>query len=154
MKGAYRAVASLVLLLVVVQAADLAFGFFGVGAWVENGHSLTKSALEDNTSGITGEAGLALHSVIGQFLIPLVAVILFAISFFARIEGGVRWAGLILGDVVLQVLLAFVSFGVPSVGMLHGLNAFVLFWLGMMAAAAATRSIRQDASDVAPIVAP
>ena len=43
---------------------------------------------------------------------------------------------------MLQWVLAFVSFGVWAVGILHGLNAFLLFGLGLMAAAAATRSIR------------
>lgn len=153
MKPAYRALAYLVLVLVIVQAADLAFGFFGVGAWVENGHDLTKSALEDNASGITGEAGLALHSIIGQFLIPLVALLLLAISFFARIDGGRKWAALILGDVVVQVVLAFVSFGVPVVGVLHGLNAFLLAWFAVLAAGAATHSIKRETSTVVPTAA-
>lgn len=146
MKAAYRALACLVLILVMVQAADLAFGFFGVGAWVENGHDLTKSSLEDNSSGITGEAGLALHSIIGQFLIPLVALVLVVVAFFARIAGGMRWAALILGDIIIQVLLAFVAFGTPLIGVLHGLNAFLLIWLAMMAASAATRSLTRDAT--------
>ena len=45
-------------------------------------------------------------------------------------------------DVVLRWVLAFVSFGVWAVGILHGLNAFLMFGLGLMAAAAATRSIK------------
>lgn len=148
MKVAYRALAYLVLILVIVQAADVAFGFFGVGAWVENGHDLTKSSLEDNSSGITGEAGLALHSIIGQFLIPLVALVLVAVAVFAQIARGMRWAALILGDVIVQVLLAFVAFSTPLIGVLHGLNAFLLIWLAMMAASTATRSIKGDALSV------
>lgn len=140
MKVAYRAFAYLVVILVIVQAADVAFGFFGVGAWVENGHQLTKSSLENNSSGITGETGLTLHSIIGQFLIPLVALVLVAVAFFAQIARGMRWAALILGDVIVQVLLAFVAFGSPLIGVLHGLNAFLLIWLAMMAASTATRS--------------
>ena len=150
MKSTYRALAYLVLILVIVQAADLAFGFFGVGAWVENGNHLTKSALEDNSSGITGEAGLALHSIIGQFLIPLVALVLLAISFLARIESGRKWAAFIFGDVVAQVVLAFISFGVPVIGVLHGVNAFLLAWLAMLAAGAAADSIKREASTGVP----
>ncbi|MDN5766709.1 MAG: hypothetical protein L0H96_08830 [Humibacillus sp.] len=144
MKSTYRVLAYLVLLLVMVQAADLAFGFFGMGTWVESGHSLTKSTLEDNRSGVPGEAGLALHSIIGQFLIPLTSLALVVVSVFAHIEGGGRWAALILCDVVVQVLLAFVSFGVPVIGVLHGLNAFLLLWLAMTAARAATGSMRRE----------
>lgn len=69
MKTTYRALAYTVLTLVVVQAADLAYGFFGMGSWVEDGNDFTKSALDSNGTGMTGEAGLMLHSVIGQFLI-------------------------------------------------------------------------------------
>ncbi len=142
MKATYRFLAYLILFLVLVQAAAISFGFFGVGSWVEDGHSLTKSVMEDNSAGITGEAGLAVHAINGQMLIPLVALVLLVVSFFAKIDGGVKWAALVFGDVVVQVLLAFVSFGAPIVGVLHGLNAFVLFGLGMTAGAAATRSIK------------
>ncbi|MEO6789821.1 MAG: hypothetical protein ABI249_09460 [Ornithinibacter sp.] len=141
MKTTYRALAYLIVILVIVQAADLAFGFFGMGAWVENGNDLTKATLSDNTSGVTGEIGLALHSIIGQFLVPLVALVLLALSFFAHISGGVRWAALVFGAVIVQVLLAFVSFGVPLVGVLHGGNAFLLLWLAWTAGRAATRSM-------------
>lgn len=65
------------------------------------------NALPDSSSRVTGDAGLALHSVIGRLLLPLAAVLV--VITFSQIEGGVGWAGLILGDVVLQVLLAIVA---------------------------------------------
>ena len=72
----------------------------------------------------------------------LVALVLLIVSFFAKIEGGIRAALFVFLDVVLQWVLAFVSFGVWAIGILHGLNAFLMFGLGLMAAAAATRSIK------------
>jgi hypothetical protein len=50
------------------------------------------------------------------------------------VPGGVVAALLVLLDTVVQVVLAFVAFGAPEIGALHGLNAFLLFGLAMMAA--------------------
>ena len=40
-----------------------------------------------------------------------------------------KWAGFVLLAVILQVALAFTAFGVPAVGALHGINAFVVMGL-------------------------
>jgi hypothetical protein len=140
MKVAYRVLAGLVQVIVVLQAAFIAFGLFGLGHWVDQGNDLTKGAMESDTSKITGGTGLILHGL-GAIAIVLVALALLVVAFFAKIDGGVRWAALIVGDVILQWVLAFAGFGVPIIGALHGLNAFVLFMLGMMASQAAARSI-------------
>ena len=52
-----------------------------------------------------------------------------------------KWAALVFADTLLQWVLAFAGFAAWALGSLHGLNAFVLFGLGMMAATRATRSI-------------
>ena len=75
-------------------------------------------------------------------VIPLLCLALLVVSFFAGIPGGVKWAAIVLGVAALQIGLAFVSFGVSSwIGVLHGINAFLL-------AGAAGRAARQAA--VAP----
>lgn len=144
MKRAYRTLAGLITVIVVLQAASISFGLFGIGHWVEDGNSLTKSVVESDSSSVTGESGLSLHGL-GAMAIAVVALALLVVAFFAKIEGGVRWAALIVGAVVVQWVLAFVAFGVPIVGVLHGLNAFILFELGMMAAKAAARSMATSA---------
>jgi hypothetical protein len=48
------------------------------------------------------------------------------VSFFAKVPGGVKWAGITFLLVALQITLAFVAFGTPVVGALHGINALVL----------------------------
>ena len=141
MKATYRALAYLVPVLVALQATFIALGVFGLGAWVENGNDFTKSVLESDSSSVTGGIGFALHNV-GAMALALVGLLLLVLSFFAKIPGGVKWAALVLVDVIVQWVLAFVSFGAWAVGALHGLNAFLLFGLGMMAAEAATRSMR------------
>jgi hypothetical protein len=145
MKVAYRVLAGLVQVIVVLQAAFIAYGLFGLGHWVDQGNDLTKGAMESDTSKITGGTGLEAHGL-GAIAIVVVALALVVVAFFAKIDGGVRWAALIVGDVVLQWVLAFAGFGVPIIGALHGLNAFVLFMLGMMASQAAARSIAGSAS--------
>ncbi len=144
MKVAYRVLAGLVQVIVVLQAAFIAYGLFGLGHWVDQGNDLTKGAMESDTSKITGGTGLEAHGL-GAIAIVLVALALLVVAFFAKIDGGVRWAALIVGDVVLQWVLAFAGFGVPIIGALHGLNAFVLFMLGFMASQAAARSIAGSA---------
>ncbi|MGZ4429906.1 MAG: hypothetical protein ACXVXC_01660 [Nocardioidaceae bacterium] len=132
MRSAYRYLAYAIPVLVAVQAAVIAFGFFGLSKWVDDGHDLTKS-VADSGSGVTGNTGLVIHALNGEILIPLVAIALLVVSFFAKIPGGVKWASFVFGDVVLQFLLAGFAFGVPAIGLLHGINAIVLFGLGMMA---------------------
>jgi hypothetical protein len=46
----------------------------------------------------------------------------------------VKWAGFTFLAIVVQVVLAFVSFGVPIIGVLHGINAFVVLGLAIYAA--------------------
>jgi hypothetical protein len=139
MKATYRVLAYLIPIIVALQASFIALGVFGLGKFVEDGNDFTKSILENG--GSTGDVGFMLHSF-GANAAALVGLALLIVSFFAKIEGGVRAALFVFLDVVLQWALAFVSFGVWSVGLLHGLNAFLLFGLGLMAAGVATKSIK------------
>ena len=53
-----------------------------------------------------GDRVLACTFVFGIMLIPLLALVLLIISFFAKIPGGVKWAGIVAWPVVLQSLSA------------------------------------------------
>ncbi len=146
MKTTYRVLAYLVMILVALQAAGIAFAFFGLGSWIESGNDMTKAVMESGSSGMTGEVGLILHSILGMYAIPLIALVMLVLSFFARIHGGSKWAAFILVDTVVQVLLGLFAFGMASLGILHGLNAFLLFWLALMAVRATEHSAeRADA---------
>jgi hypothetical protein len=126
MKSTYRVLALLIALGVAVQAMSIALGFFIV--------------LKNKNTG--ENIGLELHSVVGQMVIPLIAVVLLVVSFFAGIAGGVKWAAIIFGLVVLQVLLAFAGSGAPAVGALHGLNALAVM---AVAGIAGSRVAKQSA---------
>ncbi|HET7387851.1 MAG TPA: hypothetical protein VFJ19_14430 [Nocardioidaceae bacterium] len=129
MRNVYKYLAYAIPVLVAVQAAAIALAAFGLFSYMDE-HTITKGTQPDTPGGI----GFMIHGMNGQFLIPLVAIVLLIVSFFAKVPGGAKWAAFILLDVVVQVLLAFVSFGAPQLGFLHGLNALILFALGVYAA--------------------
>jgi hypothetical protein len=141
MRATYRVLAGLIALGVVVQAALIA------GAWFTVLHNADDGAVFDENTGYNwAQVG---HSVVGLMLIPLFSIILLIVSFFARVPGGVKWALITFGVVVLQILLAIFGFGAPIVGLLHGINAFAVAGV----ASVAMRKARA-AEQVAPTAQP
>lgn len=104
---------------VVVQAALIAVGGFTVLHSLDDG-----SVVDKNTD--PNWAQVAHGEILGSMVIPLLAFLLVIVSFVAQIPGGVKWALITLGLVVLQILLAYAGFAVPILGALHGINAFLL----------------------------
>jgi hypothetical protein len=134
MKSVYRALAYLIALEVVIQAAAIAFAVAGLGKWIMEGGVLDAAAMESESSGFTEEVGFMIHGINGQMIVPLIALLLLISSFFAKIPGGVMWAGLVLATVVVQVLLGIFGHGAPVLGLVHGAVAFVLFTFAVIAA--------------------
>ncbi len=134
MRSAYRVLASLVAGLVVVQAFAIAWAVAGLGKWVQDGNTFDKAAFESDDTSFDGIVGFMIHGINGMMLIPLVALLLLIVSFFAKVPGGVKWAGLVLLFVVIQVALGLFGHEIPILGGLHGLNALILFGLAVMAA--------------------
>lgn len=126
MKATYRLLAQVIALGVVFQAAVLAFAWFTVINEVDSG-----AVIDQNYE---GNVGHMLHGTVGMMLMPLLGLLLLIVSFFAKIPGGVKWAGFVLLAIVVQVVLAIVAFGIPAVGALHGINAIVVFGLAFVAA--------------------
>ena len=112
MKATYRVLAGLVCLLVLVQSASVAFGTFGILSFVDGGDDYTKAVAEDRASA-AGGVGQNIHSF-GAMAIAVVAILLLVVSFFAKIEGGVKWAGIVFLTVLLQWVFAFVAFRCPG----------------------------------------
>ena len=137
---AYRFLAIMIAVLVVVQAGAIAWGFFGVTNWVNNdGGVIDKEFLdctEDCESIGAAEAGFAIHMFFnGLVLIPLCSIVLLIVSFFAKVPRGVAMAATIVVLVALQVLvLPALSRSVGSgFGALHGINALVIMGTAIMA---------------------
>ena len=133
MRTAYKILGHTIAGLVAIQAAAIALWVFGMLKWVDDGHSLTQQVSDDRLEGVTGSVGIAIHSF-GAMIVALLAIILLIISFFAKIPGGVKWASFVFLAVLAQWVIAILSFEVPGLGFLHGLNALVIAWLGWRAA--------------------
>jgi heme A synthase len=124
----YRIVAYLIAAEVAVQAALVAFGMAGLGRWVEDGGVATKATFEEGNDTVTGAAGFVLHGENGALYIPLLALAFLVVAVFTRrsVQGGIRWAAIVLGLVVVQVALGFGSLAVYGLAALHGINALAL----------------------------
>ncbi|MFZ0160793.1 MAG: hypothetical protein WAL50_17320 [Kineosporiaceae bacterium] len=127
MRTVYKVVAYLVAAEVVVQAMAMVYAIAGLGKWVEGGGVFDKSLMESDETPFPELVGFMVHGINGMMVIPALALFLLILSFFARIPGGVRWAGLVLLLVVVQATLGLVGHEIPAVGGLHGLNALLLF---------------------------
>lgn len=135
MRTAYRVLAYLVALEVVIQAAAIAYAISGLGNWIQDGGVLDKATMESESVNFTGFIGFIVHGLNGQFLVPLIGLLLLIVSFFAKVPRGVVWAGLLFLLIIVQVLLGiFARGGLPMLGLLHGLNALVLFTIALVAA--------------------
>jgi len=136
---AYRFLAIMIAVLVVVQAGAISWAFFGMTDWInDEGGVVNKELLEctDCDQEFTAEWGFAIHMFFnGLVLIPLTSLILLIVSFFAKVPKGVLLAAVIFGLVILQVfVLPALSREVGSgFGALHGVNALVLMGIAIMA---------------------
>ncbi|TCC37315.1 hypothetical protein [Kribbella sindirgiensis] len=132
MRSVYRALAGLIAIGVLVQAMAIGLAWFTVLKDVDGGLVYDKNS--------DFNVGHLIHTIVGSGIIPLLTILLLIISFFAKVEGGVKWALYVFGLVVLQFGLAVASFSAPVVGALHGLNAFALLAVAGMAARRAAGS--------------
>jgi heme A synthase len=67
------------------------------------------------------------YIVAAEVAIPLIALVLLVCAFFAKVPGGVKWAGIVFLLVAVQVTLGTSGKSIPALGALHGLNALLLF---------------------------
>jgi hypothetical protein len=132
MRRTYQVLAIVIAALVAVQGATIAFAAYGMVSDLDGGKALTKD--------YGGNAGWALHAIGGMIVVPLLSLALLVISFFVNIPDARRWAGGLLGLLVVQAGLGFASHGLPAIGLLHGLNAFLVFAAAAMAARQASRA--------------
>jgi hypothetical protein len=132
-KNIYRVLAYLVALQVVVQAAAIAYGFFGITHFVDTGGTIDKAFVESGSAHFPGDSGLAIHGMNGSLIVPIFALVFLIFSFFAKIPGGVKWAAITFGLTAVQVALGIFSHILFGLGALHGINAMALFAVAVMA---------------------
>jgi hypothetical protein len=147
MKLVYRVLAYLISLAVVLQAASIALGFFGLGSWIESGGTLNKTAMESGTTHFSGEVGLAFHGTVGTMVVPILGLLLVISSFFTRTRSAIWWSLIVLGCIVVQVLLGLFAHDAYALGAVHGIFAFAV----MGASAYAGSAISRPAGNHVPV---
>ena len=105
MRTVYRVLAWIVAVEVLLQAAAITYAVFGLGKWIQEGGVLDKSVMESEVTAFPEEVGFMVHGLNGQMIVPVVALLLLIVSFFAKVPRGVVLAGTVVGLVALQVLL-------------------------------------------------
>jgi hypothetical protein len=149
MRNVYRVLGLLVAVGVMVQAAAIAFGMFGLIKWIENGGSLDQST--ELNSDLGGYAGFSTHGTVGIMVLPAIALLFLISSFFAKVPGGIKWALIVFGVTVLQVALGLFSHSLAGLGWLHGANALILFGVAVTAAMRVNRVAPARAVEADPV---
>ena len=120
MNAAFRIWASLVSLAIIVQVGLAAYGGFHAADVSDDKGAITKHGVED---------GFNAHAALG-YVIVLAALVLLILAFVARRDpaGAARpkWAGILFGLLIAQVLLAWLGGAVAGLGVLHGMNALAV----------------------------
>ncbi len=137
MNTAYRVLGWLIVATVAVQAGAIALAYFGLGAWIRDGGVLDRAAMVNHTADFPGVTGFAIHGIGGELVVPAITVTLLVVAVFAKVPGGVAWAGALVVLVAAQVPLGLLSSSLPALGSVHGLLAIGL----AMAAGAAARRV-------------
>jgi hypothetical protein len=134
MRSAYRVLASLIAVAVVLQVASIALAGFTIASDAEDGATIGADY---------SNFGQSYHSMAGT-AIGLLALIFLIVSFLTDVPRGRMLAGIVVGLVVVQFLLAVVAFGIPALGILHGINGLAI------AGVAGAASRRASAPTVQP----
>ncbi|TDD17204.1 hypothetical protein E1218_28450 [Kribbella turkmenica] len=138
MRTAYRVLALAIAIAVVLQIASIALA----------GFTVAKDAGDGAVIGADySNLGQSYHSIAGT-AIGLVALILLIVSFLTDVPRGRSLAGIVVGLVAVQFVLAVVSFGIPALGLLHGINGLAIAGVAGAAARRSTEAVTPSTADV------
>jgi hypothetical protein len=138
MRAVYRIFALLIAVAVVLQVASIALA----------GFTVAKDADDGTTIGADySNFGQSYHSIAGT-AIALLALILLIVSFLTDVPRGRTLAGIVVGLVAVQFALAMASFGVPALGVLHGINGLAIAGVAGAASRRAAAVPAQPAANV------
>lgn len=127
MRTVYKVLAYVVAAEVVVQAMLMVWAIAGLTNWINDGGVFDKAVMEEREIIYPEIIGIPLHALNGDIVIPAIALALFICSFFAKVPGGAKRAGLVLVLTIVQGQLGHLGHELPAAGAVHGLNALVLF---------------------------
>src|SRR5262245_31628011 len=116
-RGIYKYFVSIMAVAVVVQIGLAGYGAFDTANKLsDSGTTVDQDSFDDS---------FFAHGVLGT-LIVISGLVLLLISFGTRDGRRMKRAGIILGLLILQFILAGVGTSVPLLGVLHPINAFVI----------------------------
>jgi hypothetical protein len=124
MRNVYRVFGLLIAAAVVLQIASIALAGFTISKDADDGTSIGADY---------SNFGQSYHSIAGT-VIGLLALIFLIVSFLTDVPRGRVLAAIVVGLVALQFVLAVVSFGLPALGILHGLNGLAIAGVASTAA--------------------
>ena len=137
----YRYWITLVWLAVVAQICAAAYGAFYTADKLSSQSGPDESKTVSET---VFDHGFSVHSALG-YLIFLGTLVLLVIALIARLGKPRIWLVVAVPvAVAVQIVLAWISEGVHGVGVLHGLNALVIFALTGYLTGQAWRAHRAD----------
>lgn len=121
MRAVYRIWATLLFVLVIVQVGLAGYGaFYAANKLDDEGSTIDEDVFSD---------GFGFHIGLG-YLVVLAGLVFLVIGAVAGIG---KWRlgrhGVLFALLILQVLLAWIGFGVPAIGFLHPVNALLIFGL-------------------------
>lgn len=138
MRQTYKILARIIAILVVIQAMTMVLAVAGFFHWIDGGGTADSSTLKDeNFPDFTGSVGFMIHGISGMNAIPLAALLLLIVSFFAKVPRGVLLAVVVFVSTAVQIAAGLMAHDVPAIGLVHGVNAFILFGAALAAAQAA-----------------
>lgn len=144
MRATYLWLARLIALAVVIQAMTITFAVSGLFNWIgSKGGSIDESVYKswaDTPPTFLGAIGHGIHLLAGERVIPVIALLLLLVAFFAKVTKGVAIAAVILVLVLLQAWTGIEASNLPYLGLWHGLGAFLIFGAAMAAAMLAKKS--------------
>jgi hypothetical protein len=138
MRAAYLWLARIIAVLVVVQAMTIVFAVSGLFHWIgAEGGSVDDSVVkswETTRPTFTGAEGHFIHWMTGERVLPVLALLLLVVAFFAHVNRGVVIALALFVLVMLQTFSGLFGDQMPYLGLWHGLGAFLIFGAAMAAA--------------------
>jgi hypothetical protein len=150
MRPTYKVLAYLVAAEVAIQAMVMVWAIAGLSKWVDGGGLFDKAviegAFESGAMPFPEVLGIIVHGINGIMVIPGLALLLLIVSFFTKARGVIKWALIVFGLVVVQILLGLLGHEFPVGGALHGLNALALFGVALYAGRRLRASARRDVS--------
>jgi hypothetical protein len=143
MPAVYRWFTAILAAAVLVQVGAAGYGIFHAVKKADDDGSVTKKSLED---------GFGFHAALGSIIV-IAMIVLLVVTAVGRLGASKRkWAALLAGLGIAQMIFAWIGGSVPALGFLHPVNALVIAAVAGRMAGSAWREAK--AVESAPVTAP